>query len=190
MTNDPKITHLFELVEAGDPGAANQLFDLVYNELHKLAGRLMDKEQSGHTLQSTALVHEVWLKLFGGKVSPELKDRRHFFAVAAMAMRRVLIDSARARNRVKRGKSFERATWFEDKLAWRQDEELLALDDALKQLTEHDEMKAKLVELRFFGGLTFEQAADCLEIAPSTAKRYWKISKAWLAGKLDFEESA
>jgi RNA polymerase sigma factor (TIGR02999 family) len=174
------VTRLLDAAAAGDTKAAADLLPLVYSELRKLAAARMIDEKPGQTLQATALVHEAFLRLVGGGDEPQWENRRHFFAAAAEAMRRILVESARRKGRAKHGGRL-RATMDLDALMQSgPDEELLALHDALNQLAAHDPLKARLVELRFFGGLTLAEAAACLGISPSTADRAWRYARAWL----------
>jgi len=179
------VTLLLEQVVGGDSDAANQLFSVVYAELKQLAAKHMKNEAQQHTLQSTALVHEVWLKLIGSRDDPNWKNRKHFFAACAQAMRRILVDSAKTRKRVKRGGDNQKFELQEQDLIDRHDEELLALDEALELLRKEDPQKAELVCLRYFGGFTNQQAAEQLGISPSTADRHWSFAKAWLRAKID-----
>jgi RNA polymerase sigma factor (TIGR02999 family) len=174
------VTQILFAIESGDPGAAEQLWPLVYSELRRLAGAQMARERAGHTLNATALVNEAYLRLAG---DPGLgfANRRHFFAAAAQAMRRILVESARAKGRLKRGGGNKREQRDLDALvAGGCPENLLALHDALDRFAAHDPVKARLVELRFFAGLTLEQAAECLNISLSTADRSWRYARAWL----------
>ncbi len=175
------LTHLIEAAQAGDRKAASDLLPLVYDELRQLAAAKMADESSGHTLDPTALVHEAYLRLVN---QPEAQarafaNRGHFFAAAAEAMRRLLIDNARRKQTEKRGAGRQRQS-VDGLAAPEPDEELLALDEALQQLAAKDPQKAKLVELRYFAGLTGEQAAQVLGISPTTADRYWAYARAWL----------
>jgi RNA polymerase sigma factor (TIGR02999 family) len=176
-----------EMLEAfghGDPHAAEQLLPLVYQELRKLAAQQLAQERSGQTLDATALVHEAYLRLVGDKEEPRsFKDRGHFFAVAAMAMRRILIDNARRKRTAKHGGGLQRQE-MEAVAAPEPDEELLAIDEALEKLAAQDPVKARLVELRYFAGLTGEQAAEVLGISPTTADRHWSYARAWLRAEL------
>src|SRR5262245_53253752 len=174
------ITQLLEAIDRGDREAAGRLWPLVYDELRRLAGAQMAPERTGQTLDASALVHEAYLRLSG---DPDLAfaNRRHFFAAAAQAMRRILVENARAKGRRKRGGDRRREHPDLDALAaGGPAEPLPALHDALDQFAAHDAMKAKLVELRFFAGLTLEQAANCLDISLSTADRSWRYARAWL----------
>jgi RNA polymerase sigma factor (TIGR02999 family) len=176
MTN---VTQILNAIDRGDANAAEQLLPLVYNELRRLAAHHLDGENPGHTLDATALVHEAYVRLVGGPGARGYRDRRHFYAAAASAMRRILIDSARRRRTEKRGGSRARQELGE-LAAPEDDDELLALNDALERLATEDAIKARLVELRYFAGLTSDQAADVLGISPSTADRYWAYARAWL----------
>jgi RNA polymerase sigma factor (TIGR02999 family) len=183
------ITHLLGAIDRGDPDAAGRLWPLVYAELRRLAGAQMARERAGHTLDATALVHEAYLRL-AGDADATFANRRHFFAAAAQAMRRILVENARAKGRVKRGGGNRREHPDLDALAaGGSDDDLLALHDALEKFDEHDPVKAKLVELRFFAGLTLEQAAECLDISLSTADRAWRYARAWLYTAMAGDES-
>jgi RNA polymerase sigma factor (TIGR02999 family) len=174
------VTRILRAIEQGDPHAAEQLWPLVYEELRKLAAAHMARETPGQTLDPTALVHEVYLRLAGDQ-DQAFATRQHFFAAAAQAMRRILVENARRKGRDKHGGGRRREPADLEALRARApDEELLALDEALEQLAAHDPLKAKLVELHFFGGLTLAQAAECLGISLSTADRAWRYARAWL----------
>ena len=177
------VTRILSQIESGDPLAAEQLLPLVYEELRKLAAAKLAFEKSGQTLQATALVHEAYLRLVGSETLRTYRDRSHFFASAATAMRHILVDSARAKRSDKRGGIRERKP-IEDVAAPIPDDELLALHEALDQLAAEDPVKAQLVELRYFAGLTGDQAAEVLGISPTTADRHWVFAKAWLHTKV------
>jgi len=177
------VTRILSAIEQGDPEAAGQLLPLVYDELRKLAAQMMAQEAPGQTLQATALVHEAYLRLVGGSAPRNYHDRSHFFAAAATAMRRILVDSARAKRSEKRGGGLCRERLV-DVAARVPDEELLALDEALHKLAAEDPLKAQLVELRYFGGLTGNQAAEVLGISPSSADRQWVFARAWLQAEV------
>ena len=165
---------------AGNPSAADELFPLVYGELRKLAAARMAGEAPGQTLQATALVHEAWLRL-GGDSQPRWDNRSHFFAAAAEAMRRILIDNARRKNCQCHGGGLERTSLDGLELAASmEDDQLLALNEALDRLAEHDSRKALVVKLRFFAGLTNEQAARVMGVSEPTVKRHWAYARAWL----------
>jgi RNA polymerase sigma factor (TIGR02999 family) len=173
------VTQLLSAVERGDPGAAEQLWPLVYDELHQLAGAQMAHEKAGHTLDATALVHEAYLRL-AGDAEGGFANRRHFFAAAAQAMRRILVEHARGKGRQKRGGGRREHPDLDALAADAPVEDLLVLHDALEQFAAHDPVKARLVDLRFFAGLTLAQAAECLDISLSTADRAWRYARAWL----------
>jgi RNA polymerase sigma factor (TIGR02999 family) len=173
------ITHILSQVERGDRVAAEQLLPLFYDELRKLAAAKLARENPGQTLQPTALVHEAYLRLAGGEPPRLFRNRAHFFAAAATAMRRVLVDAARSKRSHKRGGKREREP-LEELALPTPDDELLDLEEALKNLAAADPVKAKLVELRYFAGLTGDEAAEVLGISPSTADRYWAYARAWL----------
>ncbi len=169
-------------IESGDSPAADRLLSLVYDELRKLAAQKMSRETPGQTLQATALVHEAWLRL-GGDEQPAWQNRAHFFAAAAEAMRRILIDNARRKKALRHGGPAERVALDPDSLelaAGMDDDQLLALQEALERLAAHDAAKAELVKLRFFAGLTMEQAAEVFGFSVPTAKRHWAYARAWL----------
>lgn len=172
------VTALLAQIDDGDVLAAGQLLPLVYDELRKIAAQKLAQEKPGQTLNATALVHEAYLRLGGNQ---QFANRGHFFAAAAEAMRRILVENARRKGRVKHGGGRQREEADVDALAAPQsDEELLALHEALERFAAHDPTKAKLVELRFFAGLTLEQAAECLNVSLSTADRGWRYARAWL----------
>lgn len=183
MSHD--VTNLLIQLSDGNQTVVNEIFGLIYNELKGIAGNYLRDERDGHTLQPTALVHEAYLKLIDQR-SVTWQNRAHFFGVAAQVMRRILVDHARARNAEKRFGKLNKLQLDEniDK-AVEVSAELVALDDALKSLAKVDEQLAKLVELRYFGGLTFEEAAEVLGISLSTVKRHWKLARAWLYGELN-----
>jgi RNA polymerase sigma factor (TIGR02999 family) len=180
------VTYLLAAIEAGDPRAAADLLPLVYDELRKLAAVRLADERPGQTLQPTALVHEAYLRLVGGEVPRDWNGRGHFFAAAAEAMRRILINRARDRHRLKRGGDGHRIDL--DALAepaTAPDADLLDLDDALDRLTRSHPQAAELVKLKFFAGLPLHDAAAALLIPPRTADRLWAFAQAWLADALD-----
>ena len=174
---------MLERIAGGDRQAAEQLMPLVYDELRRLAARKMAAEKPGHTLQATALVHDAYLRLFGAENPESFQNRGSFFAAAAQAMRRILIDSARRKGAQKRGGGYERQDLD---VVWEPppDDRMLALDEALEKLAAIDPRKAELVELRYFGGLTSEQAAAVLGISPTTADRDWAFARAWLKAEM------
>jgi RNA polymerase sigma factor (TIGR02999 family) len=173
------VTQILSAIDDGDPHAAEQLLPLVYDELRKLAAKRMAEEQAGQTLQATALVHEAYLRLVGAAEPRIYRDRCHFFAAAAIAMRRILIDQARRKQCDKQGGGRQRQQ-IPDLPAPQPDGELLVLNDALERLALEDPVKARLVELRYFAGLTNDQAANVLGISASTADRHWAYARAWL----------
>ncbi|MCI0461999.1 MAG: ECF-type sigma factor [Gemmataceae bacterium] len=175
------ITGILSAIDQGDPHAAEQLLPLVYDELRRLAAQKFAQEQPGQTLEATALVHEAYLRLVDQDQPQNWNGRGHFFAAAAEAMRRILIENARRKKRLKHGGDRERVEFEVIDLPTRMaSDELLALDEALDRLKEHDAVKAQLVSLRYFGGLTLEQAAEALHISRVTAHRYWTYARAWL----------
>ena len=178
------VTQLLSAIDAGDPKAANQLLPLVYEELRRLAAHRLAGEHSEHTLQPTALVHEAWLKI-AGTDERTWQGRQHFFATAAEAMRRILVDRARRRLAAKRGSGAERVDADEiDIPAPAPDDQLLAMHEALGKFATQDARKAELVKLRYFVGLSFEEAAEVLGIAVPTAKQWWGYARAWLRVEL------
>ena len=177
------VTRILTAAQSGDPAAAAQLLPLVYDELRRMAAARMASEPVGQTLDATALVHEAYLRLVGGDEPRQYADRGHFFAAAATAMRRILIDNARRKRAEKRGGAATREP-LSDLAAPEPDEELLALNEALDKLAAADPQKAKLVELRYFAGLTGEQAAQVLGISPTTADRHWSYARAWLQAEV------
>jgi RNA polymerase sigma factor (TIGR02999 family) len=180
------ITRVLNAIEHGDPRAAEQLLPLVYDELRKLAAERMAQEKPGQTLQATALVHEAYLRLVGGEPTRDWDGRRHFFAAAAEAMRRILIDRARHKQSCKAGGGRRRLDLDDIEPALEEnDDRLLALDEALRQLEAEDPRKAELVKLRFFAGLTAEQAAAALGVSLSTAEKDWAYARSWLRVAID-----
>jgi RNA polymerase sigma factor (TIGR02999 family) len=175
-----EITHLLIASREGDPVALEKLFLLVYGELHKRAMRFFSRERAGHTLQPTALVNEVYLRLMSQREAA-WQNRAQFFAIAAQMMRRILVSHARARQAVKRGGAEQRITLMEDVAAGPQrDVNLLALDEALKKLEAIDLEKSRMVELRFFSGLSVTETAEVMGVSPRTIDRQWQTAKAWL----------
>jgi RNA polymerase sigma factor (TIGR02999 family) len=176
-----EVTRILSAIEQGDPHAAEQLLPLVYDELRQLAAQKLAQEKPGQTLQATALVHEAYLRLVGANPQQPWESRGHFFAAAAEAMRRILINHARDKGRQKRGGGRQRVDL--DRLAVVDEtsaDDVLALDEALQRLEQQNQPCAELVKLRFFAGLTMEEAAAALSIAPRTAHRYWAFARAWL----------
>ena len=178
-----EVTQILCQVQRGDPSAAARLIPLVYDELRHLAAAQLACEKPGQTLDATALVHEAFVRLVGDET---FADRRHFFRVAAEAMRRILIDRARSRRRIKRGGQRERVPLSDLEIAAEAPaEDLLALDEALDRFAAKDPVKAELVKLRFFAGLSEEEAAAALGISRATASRYWTYARAWLINAVD-----
>ncbi len=191
-----EVTRILSAIEHGDAQAAHELLPHVYAELRALAQHQMSGERTEHTLQATALVHEAYLRLVGGK-HLSWADRRHFFRSAAEAMRRILIEHARKRGRVKRGGHLTHVSLDALELAVGENSDsLLILDEAIRRLSEQalaklaeeDSVKAELVKLRFFAGMSLKSAADVLDISPSTADRYWAYARAWLYDEMTRRE--
>jgi RNA polymerase sigma factor (TIGR02999 family) len=181
-----QVTDLLVAWSNGDKLAYDRLVPLVHDELHRLAHRYMSGERPGHTLQTTALVDEAYLRLVDQKV--HWQNRSHFFAIAAEVMRRILIDYARRRRYTKRGGAVQQVELDEAMLMARErSSELIALDDALKRLAEFDERKSRVVELRFFGGLSVEETAGVLKVSVNTVKRDWSTARAWLFKEVNRE---
>jgi RNA polymerase sigma factor (TIGR02999 family) len=177
----PDVTQILSRIEAGDPGATDQLFPLLYDELRRLAAHRLSYEKPGQTLASTALVHEAYLRLVDGQASQSWNSRGHFYAAAAEAMRRIVIDNARRKKRMKRGGNLPRVELDESCLISNgPSDDVLALNEALERLAVESPPQADLVKLRYFAGLTLEDAASSMNISLSTAKRYWTYSRAWL----------
>ncbi len=174
------VTRILHSVESGDAKAADRLLPLVYDELRKLAAHKMVNESSGHTLQPTALVHEAWLRLVGSE-QRTWQNRVHFFGAAAEAMRRILIDRARRKRAMRHGGGQKRVDVEDVEIASATaDDQLLAVNEALDKLAAQDKQKAELVKLRYFVGMTIEEAAQILGVSEPTAKRYWTYARAWL----------
>jgi RNA polymerase sigma factor (TIGR02999 family) len=180
-----EVTRILSAIERGDPHAAEQLLPLVYDELRKLAAQKLAGEKPGQTLQATALVHEAYLRLVDAQKVRRWDSRGHFFAAAAEAMRRILLNRARDKKRLKRGGGRQRINLDQVEIALdTSDEQLLALDEALALLTVEDPGAAQLVSLRFFAGLTLKDAAASLGLAMRTAERQWAYARAWLYARL------
>jgi RNA polymerase sigma factor (TIGR02999 family) len=185
------VTRILSAIEQGDPKAAGELLPLVYDELRRFARQRLAREQPGQTLQGTALVHEAYLRLVTGDAAQRWESRGHFFAAAAEAMRRILVDNARRKAAEKRGGPRERQELADvDVAAPVPPEDLLALDEALAKLEAHDPDKARLVKLRYFAGLSEEEAARALGISRTTAHRHWRYAKVWLLNELGDEGQA
>jgi RNA polymerase sigma factor (TIGR02999 family) len=175
------VTRILNAAQSGDPTAAEQLLPLVYEELRKLAAARMANEATGHTLQPTALVHEAWLRLAGNDPQVQFANRAHFFAAAAEAMRRILIERARRKGAGKRGGDWQRIDLDKvDIAAEADDDTLLLVNEALEKLAQEDAKAAEIAKLRFFGGLTLEEAAQVLGVTDRTADRYWAFARVWL----------
>ncbi len=184
-----QVTQILSAIEQGNPAAAEQLLPLVYDELRKLASQYLAHEKPGQMLQATALVHEAYLRLVDVEHAQHWNSRGHFFAAAAEAIRRILIESARRKNRVKHGGEMNRVEADYVELPTRMNhDELIALDEALELLQQEDPVKARLVTLRYFGGMTIEEASDVLGISRVTAHRYWQYARAWLHQKISQEQ--
>jgi RNA polymerase sigma-70 factor (ECF subfamily) len=179
-----KVTQLLKAWSAGDQAALDKLAPAVHNELRRMARNYMRRERQGHTLQATALVNEAYLRLVD-IAGVNWQDRAHFFAVSAQMMRRILVDAARARGTEKRGGPMPRVDLDDiPAVASGKAAELVALDDALKELAKFDPRKAQVIELRFFGGLSVEESAVVLKISPQSVMRDWKLAKAWMMREL------
>ncbi|HYU78679.1 MAG TPA: sigma-70 family RNA polymerase sigma factor [Vicinamibacterales bacterium] len=183
----PSATELLTQASSGDPLAVSKLMPLVYDELRKLAASYLRRERPGQTLQATALVNEAYIRLIAERAH-NWQNRTHFLAIAALSMRQILVQRARRRHAAKRGGDPERITLDEQLVPSAAnrpgDIDVLALDRALQRLSALDERQAKVVELRYFGGLTVEETADVLGISPATVKRHWTIARAWLRREL------
>ncbi len=188
--NSPQVTELLARADAGDSQARDRLFDSVYEELRALARGYLRNERPGHTLQATALVNEVCLRLLSGERLPG-KNRAQFRAFVAKAMRHVLVDYSRGRRRAKRGGKDQRRVPLSEDLVVGRDSTLdfLALDEALERLEAVDPRKSRVVELRYFGGMSFEEVAAALDVSLATATRDWNVAKAWLLAELSKGET-
>jgi RNA polymerase sigma factor (TIGR02999 family) len=179
-TSHTEITLLLNELQNGNKESINKILPLVYNELRRLASKYLKKEYSNRTIQTTELVHEAYLKLIGSN-EVSWQNRTHFFGIAANAMRQILVDYARKRKAGKRGEGKDNISLDDaPTISVQTDEQILALDNALKKLETVDERSCKIVELRYFSGLTIEETAEFLEISPATTKRDWNFAKAWL----------
>jgi RNA polymerase sigma factor (TIGR02999 family) len=175
------VTQILSQIEQGDPSAAEQLLPLVYDELRRLAGQRLAREAAAQTLQATALVHEAYLRLVDVEQQQRWDSRGHFFAAAAEAMRRILVENARRKLSLKRGGGYDRVELDDGDIGCEAvGDDLLALDEALSRLEQLAPDKAQLVKLRYFAGLTLEQAAEALQISRATASRHWLYARAWL----------
>ena len=180
ISRSQEVTRLLIAWGQGDQAALDELLPLIYQELHRMARRHLGRERGGHTLQTTALVHEAYLRLIDQQ-EVGWQNRAHFFAIAAQMMRRILVDHARARHYQKRGGGAQRVS-FEEALVVSNERaaEVVALDEALTSLAEFDPRKSQMVELRFFGGLSIEETAEVLGVSPGTVMRDWTLAKTWL----------
>jgi RNA polymerase sigma factor (TIGR02999 family) len=180
-----EVTRILSAIEQGDPHAPEQLLPLVYDELRKLAADKLAHEKPGQTIQATALVHEAYLRLVDVDQAQNWNSRGHFFAAAAEAMRRILIENARSKARQKRGGGWQRVDFEElDVITSVSPGQLLALDEALARLTALDHLAGELVKLRYFAGLALDQAAGALGVSTATAYRHWAYARAWLSSEL------
>jgi RNA polymerase sigma-70 factor (ECF subfamily) len=181
---ETEITQLLIDLTNGNRTAVDALLPVIYSELRSLAANYLRRERTDHTLQPTALVHEAYLRLVD-QTQVNWQNRAHFFGVAAQMMRRILVDHARAHHANKRGGEFQKVAIDEmPHNIFDRSTELVALDDALLELATFDEMKSRIIELRYFGGLTVEETAEALGVTPITIKRHWRLAKAWLFGKM------
>ncbi len=182
----PDVTQILSDIRNGDQDASDKLLPLVYDELRSLAAKRLARESPGQTLQATALVHEAYVRMVGGEKEQKWDSRGHFFAAAAESMRRILVDKAREKHAQKRGGGLHRIDLDVglDMVTSDRNDQLLVLDIALEAFEKQDELKAKLVKLRYFAGLTGAQAADALGIGVSTADKYWTYAKAWLKAEM------
>jgi RNA polymerase sigma factor (TIGR02999 family) len=182
--NPQNITELLVGYGRGDKEALDQLMPIVYDELRRQAARYLRREQAGHTLQTTALIHEAYLRLVDQR-HVQWQNRAHFFGIASQLMRRILVDHARTKKRVKRGGSDIKVSLADANVAVKgQDLDVVALDEALDRLAQIDEQQSRVVELRFFSGLTVEETAEVMGISKATVKRDWSVAKAWLYREL------
>ena len=180
------VARILSAIEQGEPHAAEKLLPLVYDELRKLAAAKLAQEKPGQTLEATALVHEVYVRLVGSGEQPHWDCRGHFFAAAAEAMRRILVESARRKRSLKRGGDLARADLEAQQIAAPKiQEDIIALDQALEKLAATDKIAAELVQLRYFAGLTLPEAAQILDISPRTAGRLWSYARAWLRQEIE-----
>jgi len=195
LSDSENVTRLLSEWSNGNKQAFEELLPMIYHELRRLAHNFLYRERPDHTLQTTALVHEAYVKLIDQK-DTHWQNRAHFFAIAAQAMRRILIDSARRHAAVKRGGAGEKVSLSDVSLSdaaeisLEPNNSLLALDEALDALAEIDEQQSRIVELRYFGGLTIEETAEVMKLSPATIKREWTIARAWLYQSLTSEQVA
>ena len=187
MSASQEITQLLQSWSEGDEQALEKLTPVLYKELHRMAHRYMRQERPGHTLQTTALINEAYLRLIGWK-NVRWQNRAQFFGVSAQLMRKILVDFARSRNYAKRGAGARVISLEEEQgVAPGRAHEILALDDALQQLASFDLRKSQIVELRFFGGLSLEETAEVLKVSARTIQREWELAKVWLAREMNAE---
>ena len=183
------VTRILSQIESGDPSAAEQLLPLVYDELRKLAAVRLAQEKPGQTLQATALVHDAYIRLVDVEKAQHWNSRGHFFSAAAEAMRRVLVENARKKHALIRGGDRKKLDLnLVEPTALRVSEDVMALNDALEKLERKDQVKAELIKLRYFAGLTVEQSAEIVGISPATAHRYWNYARAWLHQEITGKE--
>ena len=183
------LARTLDALSRGNPRAAGELLPLVYDELRRLAAQRLALEAPGQTLQPTALVHEAYLRLVGTGAEPHWDGRAHFFAAAAEAIRRILVEHARGKKRIKHGGGRQRVTLEQaESMVQAPSEDLLALDEALNRLTAHDPIKSQVVKLRFFAGLTMPEVAQALAISLATTERYWTYARLWLYAELTGED--
>jgi RNA polymerase sigma factor (TIGR02999 family) len=183
-TKTESVTRLLIELSRGNSAAVDALLPLIYDELRSIAAKYLRRERPDHTLQPTALVHEAYLRLVDQR-RVNWQSRAHFFGVTAQMMRRILVDHARAHKAGKRGHDFQKISVDENiDQAVERSRELIALDEALRQLAEIDEQKSRIIELRYFGGLSIEETAEVLGVAPVTVKRHWRMAKAWLSRRM------
>jgi len=184
MSSQPNITELLVGYQGGDKEALDQLMPIVYDELRRQAARYLRREQAGHTLQTTALIHEAYVRLVDQR-NVQWQNRAHFFGIAAQLMRRILVDHARTKKRVKRGGSKVQVSLADATVAVKgPDLDIVALDEALEHLAKVDEQQSRVVELRYFSGLTVEETAEVMGISTATVKREWSVARAWLHREL------
>jgi RNA polymerase sigma factor (TIGR02999 family) len=186
-----EITVLLRRLRQGDEGAADELLRVVYEELRRIARAYMGREAAGHTLQTTVLIHECWLRL-ADQTRVDWRDRTHFFGVAAQMMRRVLVDHARARLAGKRGAGAAHLSldWIEIEATPQKLEEILAVDEVLSRLRGFDQQQAQIVEMRYFAGMTVGETATALDLSPRTVDREWALASAWMRGELSRKGAA
>ena len=176
-----EVTQILDAIGRGDTQASEQLLPMIYQELRRLAAKMLAQEPAGQTLEATALVHEAYVRLVDGEAEQKWNHRGHFFAAAAEAMRRILVEKARRKQRVKHGGEHDRVDLDEERLVCSvPSDQILALDEALERFGQEEPEKAQLVKLRFFAGLSIEEAADAMNISRATASRHWTYARAWL----------